>query len=202
MALTPSNIQASLIAVRAGGTHALNGVNFDNLAIGLGSGIAQWAVGQPQNLALTGIASGTLGTGMIMAPTTKLTIPPNTGVIQSALVGAGVAGPLASSLAIVVSLGLSQAFMAYGQYSGPGGVVGVGADISQITVVNMASLVGILNITLASSVGLGSLTGNVASGLGIGIGNLLLQGTGIGSVIGTPIVPPVTGSGPTFSMVV
>lgn len=202
MALTPNSIQASLLSVRMGGAHPLNGVDFDALALGLGVGVAQWAVGQPQNLALTGLATGTLGTGVIAPPTTRLIIPPNPGVLQASLIGAGISGVLAPSLALVVSMGISQAFSTAGQYTGSGGAVGVGADVSYITVANAATLTGILNGTLSSAVGRGAIIGNLAAGFGNGIVSLLLQGTGTGAVIGTPVVPPVPGSSPTFSTVV
>ena len=202
MALSPNVIQASIIAMRSGAPHPFNGVNFDRLAIGLGQGIFQWAVGQPQNLALTGTATGTLGVGVIAAPTTRLMVPPNPELLRVSLAGVGVSGILSSSLALVVSLGVSQAFSSYGQYTGPGGLVGVGSDVSSISVVNMAALVGILNVTLLSAVGAGAVTQMLAAGLGNGIAGLLMQGTGIGAVVGTPSTPPLPGASPTFSTVV
>lgn len=202
MALTPNIIQAALLASRTAASHPFNGVNFDRLALGIGSGVASWAVGQPQNLALTGTATGLLGTGTIPAPTTRLTVPPNSGILQAALVGAGVNGVLVPSLALVVSLGISQAFSTSGQYTGSSGTVGSGADVSLITVSNAASLVGILNGTLAAAVGTGPSSALLAAGLGNGIASLLLQGTGVGAVVGVPVFPTVPGASPTFSTVV
>jgi hypothetical protein len=202
VALSPNVIQASIVAVRTAAPHPFNGISFDNLAVGLGQGIFQWAVGQPQNLALTGTATGTLGVGVIAPFTTRLTVPPNPGLVQASLVGAGVSGILSSSLALVVSLGVSQAFLSYGQYTGSGGLVGVGADASSVSVANAATLTGILQGTLLSAVGAGAVVQMLAVGLGNGIAGLLMQGTGIGAVVGTPSIPPLPGASPTFSTVV
>jgi hypothetical protein len=202
VALTPNIIQGSLLSARTASPHPFNGVNFDRLALGIGMGVASWAVGQPQNLALTGVATGLLGSGAILAPTSRLIVPPNPGLVQAALVGAGVAGVLAASLALVVSLGVSQAFTSAGQYTGPSATVGTGADVSKVTVSNPATLVGILNGTLLAAVGAGLSLTSLAAGLGNGIASLLLQGTGTGAVVGSPVIPTFPGAGPTFSTVV
>ena len=200
--MTPNIIQAALLSVRTAAAQPFNGVNYDRLALGVGVGVARWAVGQPQNLALSGVATGTLGTGSILAPTTRMVVPPNAALVQAALTGAGLKGVLSASLALVLSLGISQVFMAAGQYTGSSGAVGTGGDVSKVAVANAASLVGILNNTLRSSVGAGLSVGLLAAGVGNGIASLLLQGTGTGSVVGTPAFPALPGASPTFSTVV
>lgn len=202
MALSPNNIQASLLSVRTSAIHFLNGIDYDRLAQGIGLAVFQWAIGQPQNLALTGTATGTLGTGVISAPTTRLVVPPNPGLVKAALTGAGVSGIVSASLSLVVSSGISQAFTLYGQYLGPSGAVGVGASVAKVTVANAATLAGILNVTLLPIVGKGPVVTSLSLGLGTGIAGLLLQGTGVGAVIGTPTIPPLPGASPTLSTVV
>ena len=123
-------------------------------------------------------------------------------LMQSALAGAGMVGPLSQSLAVVVTLGISQAFSTSGQYAGVSPTVAVGADISKVTVANGPSLIGILNANLSAVLGPGPALGFMTTGLGMGIASLLLQGTGAGPVTGTPVVPPVASGGVTNSVVV
>ena len=202
MALTPSFIQSALLANRVTGPLPFFGPNFDKLALGLGLGIFQWAVSQPANLALTGAATGLVGAGVIVSATSKLIVPPQVNVVHAALVGAGVAGPLSSSMSIVIANGVSQAFTLSGQYTGPVGGVGVGADVSKVTVANAPALAGILMVTLSSVMGAGPSLGMLTAGLGVGIASLLLLGAGTGVVAGSPSYPTVSGSVPTFSTVV
>lgn len=196
MALTPAVILGSLLAARASGGVPMNGVNFDKMAMGIANSVSTWAVMQPQNLALTGVAVGTGGVGNIMAPTTKLIVPPNPGLMMGAFAGAGLVGPSGSSLATVIAIGISTAFTSAGQYQGLSPMVGVGSDTSKITVANAASLIGLLNVNL----GAGPLAGVLSIGLGNGIAALLLQGFGMGAITGVPA--PYPASGATLSGVV
>jgi len=200
VALTPAIIQGSLLAARASGGVPLNGMSFDKMAMGIANGVIAWAVMQPQNLALTGVAVGTGGVGNVMAPTTKLIVPPNPSLMMGAFTGAGLIGPSGSSLATVVSIGISTAFTSAGQYQGLSPTVGVGSDTSKITVANAASLIGLLNANLNAMMGAGSLIGVLSIGLGNGITSLLLQGFGMGAVTGAPA--PYPASGVTLSGVV
>jgi|SaaInlV_200m_DNA_4_1039719.scaffolds.fasta_scaffold03298_2 hypothetical protein len=202
MALAPPVIQSALLSVRAAAPHPFAGINFDRLALGIGLAVSQWGVGQPQNLALFGAATGLAGVGAINPLTTRLVVPPTVGLMQSALAGAGMVGPLSQSLAVVVTLGISQAFSTSGQYAGVSPTVAVGADISKVTVANGPSLIGILNANLSAVLGPGPALGFMTTGLGMGIASLLLQGTGAGPVTGTPVVPPVASGGVTNSVVV
>lgn len=197
MALTPPLIYQAFATNRA----LFNGPNFDRLALGLSTGLVTWAVGQPQNLALTGISTGIAGAGVIAPAATRLVVPPTVAILSAALIGAGMAGPLSGPLATVVTLGVSQTFAAYGQYSGAVAGVGTGADVSRVVVANPATLIGILQQSL-SVLGTGPALRMMAVGLGNGIAGLLLTGTGTGVVTGTPVVPPVPGSGISTSVVV
>ena len=201
MALTPSGITQALRSHRATGPFGFNGNAFERLVVGLGNGLGIWAVSQPQNLALFGAAVGTAGLGAVSAPTTRLVVPPTVPIVQGALVGAGLNGPLSVSLATTVAYGVSQVFTQQAQYLGVSGVVGVGQDVSKITVANPVTLTPILVSTLAGAFGaIGAFLSQLAVGLANGISGLLLQGTGTGTVVGSPSTAPA--AGPTNSVVV
>jgi len=202
VALTSNVIYAALAANRASGGFAFAGVPFDQLAQGIAVGVWQWGVGQPQNLGLTGAAAGVSGGGAIVPATSRLSVPPNSGVVYGALVGAGMVGGLASPLATSVALGISQAFSVSGQYAGPVVGVGTGADVSKVAVSNAATLIGILRATLSAVLGTGPALSQMATGLGNGIAALLLLGTGQAPVVGTPTVPAFPAATATTSVVV
>jgi len=196
MALTYPLIFASLQACRMSGGIPLSGSDFDRLASGIAQGIVQWGVGQQQNLALTGVAVGSGGFGVINPPATKVIVAPNSGTLITALNGAGIKGMSSTSLAVAVANGISMAFSAYGQYSGVSSTVGVGSDTSRITVANATTLIGIFKGTLGAGLSIEMLS----IGFGNGIATMLLQGTGLGSVSGIPT--PYAASGMTVSMMV
>ena len=200
MALTPVAIYGAFVTCRAMGGFPFAGVNFDRAALGIANGVCQWALSQPANLALTGAATGLMGVGVINPVTTKLLVPPDFVVVSGAIVGAGLAGPLGQSFAIVTAQAISQAFSTVGQYYGTAPTVGVGADVSKIAVSNPATLIAMLMQSLAGTLGVGPLMPMLATGLGNGIAALLLTGTGTGSVNGPSV--PGTGAGPTVSVVV
>ena len=202
MALSPPVIQGALLSARASAPFPFAGTNFDKLALGIGLAVSQWGLGQPQNLALLGAATGISGAGAIIPATSKLVVPPTVGLIQGALAGAGMVGQLAQSLAVVVAMGISQAFSVSGQYVGVSSSVGTGSDVSKVTVANAGTLIGILNANLSAVLGPGPALGNMAAGLGNGIPLLLLQGTGAAAVTGSPTIPPLPAGGVTNSVVV
>lgn len=195
MALTPTSIYAELSAARAAGAFPLAGLQSDALLRGIANGVGAWAVGQPQNVALTGIATGAVGGGTIGVPTTKVVMLPNIPGMMGALTGAGIAGQLSSSLATVVSVGISSAFTKYAQYSGVVAGVGSGLDVSKVTVANVPSLQTLLYASLGGSFGsVGLMTASLATGLANGISLVVLTGTGTGSVVGVPGPSPGTGT--------
>lgn len=197
MALTPSQITAAVIASKG----VLNGPAFFQLAAGVGNGVGAWAVGNPANLSLQGVATGLAGTGNILAPTTKIIVSPNVGAVLGALSGAGLNGPMASSLATAVGVGVAQAFTSSAQYTGVSAGVGSGQDVSVIVVSNPAALVGILMGTLSGAFGSsGPAMGLLATGLGNGIASMLLGASATGTITG--VAGPSPASGTTTSVVV
>jgi hypothetical protein len=178
MALTVPTLYQALLASRFSGGFPFAGVPYDALALGIASGVVQWGIGQPTNLALTGWATGIAGAGTIPAVSSRLLIPSTASVVVAALSGAGMKGPLSLSLATAVAMGIAQGFTASGQYWGT--VAGVGT--------------GILESTLRSSLGSGLATSMMTQGLGNGIASLLLQGTGTASVVGVVSGGPASGT--------
>jgi len=194
MALTVPTLYQALLASRFSGGFPFAGVPYDALALGIASGVVQWGIGQPTNLALTGWATGIAGAGTIPAVSSRLLIPSTASVVVAALSGAGMKGPLSLSLATAVAMGIAQGFTASGQYWGTVAGVGTGTDVSRITVANAPALVGILESTLRSSLGSGLATSMMTQGLGNGIASLLLQGTGTASVVGVVSGGPASGT--------
>ena len=201
MALTAPLLYQSLLASRLSGVFPFGGVAYDSFAIGLANGVDQWAH-VPVNLALAGVSTGQSGTGTIGVPASRITVPPNTGLLVSALSGAGMQGPLSLSLASSVAAGIATGFSLYAQYTGVSVGVGVGADVSKVVLANAATLVGILEVTLRASMGPGLALSMMSLGLGNGIASLLLLGVGAAPVVGSTTPPYNTTVGATTSMVV
>lgn len=201
MALTPASILSALQAVRGLGQFVLGGPLSDQLLAGIANGVSSWAISQPGNLQLTGTAVGTVGAGTVVPATTLLVVGPKEGLITANLSGAGVAGPVAPSLGRVVAFGIAQAFTTSAQYFGVSSGVGVGQDVSVITVSNPSTLASLLVSTLSGTFGsAGPTLSNLALGLGIGIASMLLGATGTGTVTGAS--GPSPASGVTTSVVV
>lgn len=199
--LTAPVIYGALMSARFSGPFPFGGISYDLLAQGIAAALSSWGVSQPQNLALTGVATGVSGAGTIVMLASKIVLPVNVGVVQAGLTGAGMVGPLSGSLAAAVAVGLSQAFTMAGQYQGVSAGVAVGTDVSKVVVANTATLIGILNSTLAAICGPGPALPMMATGLGTGISGLLLLATGTAAVTGIPTVPPVAITGATISVV-
>src|ERR1017187_7045693 len=63
MPLAPPVVFAALQATRATGPSSFLGPAYDQLILAVSNAISAWAVGQPSNLALTGMATGISGVG-------------------------------------------------------------------------------------------------------------------------------------------
>ena len=200
MALTPNLIYQELILVRAAGGFPFAGLQFDRLAWGISNGISVWAVGQPQNVALQGVATGTAGAGAILPVTSLITVLPNPPLIQAGLSSSGVVGPLSPSLSTVIGVGVANAFSKFAQYGGAVAGVGVGADVSKVAVSNIAGLQVALTSTMVGTVGVGPTLPQLINGLSIGVANLILTGTGVGTVTGPPA--PASAAGTSTSVIV
>lgn len=202
MAITGPAVYQSLLSAKTAGVFPLGGPSYDSIARAVASAVSTWAVSNPSNLALTGQAVGLLGTGNILTPTTRLFVLPNPGVVQAALTGTGFTGLLAPSVATAISIGIASAFTTYGQYAGISASVGSGQDSSVITLTNASTLSGLLLLALISNAVSGPLASQLANGLSLGISNMLAGSSGTGAIVGTPVIPPTSTVGPTFSTVV
>ena len=198
MALTTPVIQAQLEASKLVGPFPFNGVTFPSLALAIAQGVSLWAVGNSANLALSGVSAGTAGAGAVAG--FKITVPPNNGAIETALRASGVGGQLVPSLAMTVAMGIATAFTLSAQYSGLSTGVGVGTDVSAVSIANPATLTTLLLAQLHAVVGRGQATSSLAAGLGQGIAIMLLGSVGLGTVTGPSSV--VGAGGTTFSTVV
>ena len=191
MALTAPAITAALEASRAAGVFPLLGSTFSQISLAVGVALQGWAIGNPANLALTGSTTGAAGPGVILPPTTRIIVPPNPAPVSAGLASTGVVGPTSTSVATAIASGLSSVFTASAQYSGVSPAVGSGADVSRITVANVATLTPLMVSAFEGIVGPGPTSPQLASGLSLGITNLLLLGTGTGVVTPAPGPPPV-----------
>ena len=201
MALNPPALFGSIMASQASGGFPMGGPNFIRLAIGVASGVVQWAV-SPAYVSLLGAATGVLGAGSVIPAASKIIVPPVLQVMQMAFAGAGMLGPLSQSLAIVMTQGVAQGLSATAQYSGVTAGVGVGQDVSKVISTNPGALAGILTQTLTGSMGGGGGLSQLVQGLSVGIAGLLLLGTGTGTVAGAPIFPFPPSVGATIGLMV
>ncbi len=193
MALTPGSFLLSLNNARFAGPFQMDGPAFSLLAQGISQGLSTWAVGNSTNLALQGTAVGTAGTGTIIPPTSRLFLLPLSTFLITALTGAGIAGPVSTSLALVVTQAVSETFSTVGQYVGTSALVGVGQDISSVVVANPVTLAAILQSTLIGAGVAGPTSGSLSTGLAQGVTSLLLTMTGTGTIVGTPSAVAATG---------
>lgn len=194
MALTPAGVYAALASARAAGPLPFTGIQFDRLLTGIAQGITLWAVSNPANVLLQGIATGTVGSGQILPATTRILVPSNVSVVRGALSGAGLNGPLSSSLAAVISVGVSSAFSTLATYSGTVAGVGAGTDASKITVANAATLAPLLIASIGGASGVGPALPLLTTGLSNAVSGLLLGGTGTGIVTGGTGSAPASGA--------
>lgn len=190
MALTAPAITSILESSRAAGPTPFLGVTFSQLTLALGASLNAWAVGQAQNVALTGSTFGAAGAGAIFPVTTRIIIPPDPAPFVAGFAANGIVGPTSASLAVVLAVGLSSAFASLGQYSGVSSGVATGLDASKILFANPVTLNAILGPTLVSFVGPGPVSPQLALGLSIGICQWMLTGTGVGTVTPAPGAPP------------
>tara|TARA_Y100000310_G_scaffold241573_1_gene245595 strand:+ start:1241 stop:1846 length:606 start_codon:yes stop_codon:yes gene_type:complete len=195
MALIPPVIFSELQQARAASPFPFSGFQFDQLALGVSIAVSGWAIGQPQNVALTGVAAGAVGGGAVVPVTTKVFVVPNPPVMIAAFAGAGFVGPLGIALATVMAVGLGNAFSKNAQYAGPVAGVGVGQDVAKIVTANAATLIPLIVSTCTGTLGGGGpMLTQFATGLANGLSTMLLTGAGTGTVAGVPGPSPASGA--------
>lgn len=196
MALTPPAFYADLASFRAASPFPFLRFPFDQLAWAIANGVVQWA----PSVQFTGTAVGTAGVGAINVPTTRVVVVPNPPLAIAGMAAGGLVGPLGVALGTVVGQAIPKTLTTFGQYTGGVAGVGVGADVSKVTMANGPALTGILIPLLTGLLGPGPAGPQMAAGLGQAIANLVLTGTGAGSVVGPP--SPSSASGVSQSVLV
>ena len=181
---------------RSAGKHGLNGVSFDSLAWSIADGVSDW-VSNPTNVALIGLANGVSGVGTITS--SHLFLPPVIPIVEGGLTSAGITGPVASSLATVVTLALAHVVTQFGGYDGVCPTVSNGVDISKVVLSNPGSLITGLSQSMNNNGINGQSAARLSNGLGLGIAALFLTVTGTGKVVG--VAGPSPSTGPSFSKV-
>lgn len=196
--LSMFTIYAALQLYKNAATFPMSAAAFDQLAWSIADGVSDW-IDNPLNVTLAGISTGTVGVGAIPEHGTKLVVLPIIPLMSSGLASAGLVGPLASSLSIVVTLAIAHAVTQFGGYTGVCPTVGVGTDVSKVVMANPGALIVELQKAMATHRMTGAASARMATGLGLGIASLVLTGVGNGKVVGPPGPSPSTG--PSFSKV-
>jgi len=174
----------------AGAGQSISGPSFPKLATAIGNGVYAWAI-VPANLVISGVTTGTAGTGQTNGNLTV--VPPNVATVVTALAGANIKGVVAPRLATAVATGISTAFIG-ATYKGVSVGVGVGADLGAISFTNGPTLAAAIYAAMTDK---GPAAASVAQGLGIGIATQLLGATAVGTVTGPP--SPTAASGTSTS---
>lgn len=177
----------------------LNGPVWYQIVGAVSLSIYQW-VNAPTpvpGISLNGFTSGTLGGGAVGG---KILVTP--APIPSLPLFSFV-GPNSGLVGAAIGYGFSSAMNLDASYVGVSIGVSAGTDVSRVTRVNTASLIGILQGNFAAF-GVGGQTGVLlASSIGTGIAAIALTGSGVfGVVKPTGPASPLAGSGTSISKVV
>jgi hypothetical protein len=189
MAVTSAAITSAIIA--AGQATFPGSQNLPRIASAVGKSVVAW-LPAPTNVLTNGVTSGVAGAGSVNG---KLFVVNGAALVVAGLNQAGVTGPSAQGLGTAVGSGVAATLNASAQYTGASPGVGVGADVSKVSLSNSATLIGILLGNLQAAQVNGAQAPRLANGLGLGIANLLQTGFGFGGVAGSPSpIPAVSTS--------
>lgn len=176
----------------------MDGPAFDQLAWSIAEGVDKWFDGIG-NVTLVGLATGTVGAGVIPPSTTSLYLVPIIPIMAGGLSSAGIVGPIAPSLATTVTLAMAHAVAQFGGYTGICPTVAVGTDISKVVLSNPGTLIESIHESMVANRMTGGASPRLAHGLGLGIAALVLTAFGTGKVVGA--AGPLPSTGPSFSKV-
>lgn len=188
MALSSATISAAILA--AGQATFPGSQNLPKIATAVGKSIPQW-ISVPTNVVNQGVTTGVAGAGSVNG---KLFVLNGAALVVAGLNQAGITGQSAQGLGTAVGSGVASVMNASMQYSGISIGVGVGADVSKVTLSNSGTLIGILLANLQAAGVNGQQAAQMASGLGVGIANLVQTGFGTGGVTGVPAPSPAVGT--------
>jgi len=188
MALVSAAITSAIIT--AGQAVFPGSQDLPRIASAVGKSVPSW-IPLPTNVLVKGSTVGVAGAGSVNG---KLFFAGGTALVIAGLQQAGINGQSAAGLGTAVGSGLATVLNSAAQYSGISAGVGVGGDVSKISLSNSATLIGILLANLQASGVNGQMAPRVAQGLGIGIADMVQTGFGFGGVTGSPSPVPATGT--------
>jgi hypothetical protein len=190
MAVNAPALAAAIMAAAP----SLVGPAWFQLCTGLSVGITAWTA-IPSNVVLTGVVSGTLGSGVVNG---KLIIPPIPIPVVGSVVGIGLVGVSAPQIANAVGIGVGTVYTSLGQYIGVS-VGAIGADVSKVVLANPATLTPLLISSLSAQGVVGPSAVQLCVGISPGIAAMFLTGTGTGISTGT--ATPTLGVGSSKSSI-
>lgn len=187
MAVTASQITQQIRSTAP----SLTGADWLKLSSAIGKAVQQWLV-IPSNVGLTGVASGVLGGGAV--PTGKVIVMPSLAAMTSSFTANGLKGVEGLKIAKSVSIGVSSAINASGEYYGSSSSVGIGVDTCKVTRASSSALKALLvsNFSAVGVKGVDSL--KLAKAISVGVSSILLTGVGTAAVTGSPSPIPSVGA--------
>lgn len=159
-------------------------------ASAVGAGVAAWVAAG--GVVITGVSSGTSGTGAVVG---KYAVVPNPLPVAAALSGGGIVGVTAPAIATAVGIGVGTALNTDATYVGVCAGVGIGVDQVTAVYADVPSLTASLVSSMSAAGIVGPTAAAVSAGLATGIAALVMTGTGTGGVSS-----PVTGPSPAVSV--
>jgi hypothetical protein len=187
MPLTGPVIQAS---IQAAGPD-LKGMGWLRLTAAIGNAVAEWAK-SPTNLTITGVTSGTSGSGLVNG---KLVVTPTPILVSTAASGAGLLGVHTPAITRAIGIGVANAINSSALYQGTSVGVGAGADTVTAVVANAAALTALIMAVGYGSGLRGVRMAEIASALGTGIASLISSNSrGFGTVTGASGPAPAAGT--------
>lgn len=159
------------------------------IATAVGTSMQAW-LPVIKNVITTGVSIGVAGGGTVNG---KMFFVPS-GATIGTLQAAGINGINATGIGTSVENGVALILNSSAQYTGAVAGVGVGTDVTKVSLSESGTLIGIL-IGNLQAVGInGVLASQLGTGLGNGLGTLVQTGYGIGGVVGSPSPVPASGT--------
>lgn len=186
MPLTPNAVTQAIL----GADPTLAGPTWFSLARAIGSAVVIW-VTNPANVVVSGVTTGAAGTGVV---TGNLSVVPQPLPLSVAFLAADLRGVQAPLMASAIGFGVAISVTGNAGYRGVSAGVGTGTDSSKVTFANPATLSQVFTSVAAGEGLAGVQIPVLAYAIGTGIANLMLTGTGIGTVTGPAGGAPAVGT--------
>lgn len=190
MALSPTTISKQIKSA----SPTVNGIDWIKMCEALGLAIYKEIV-NPKSVYAQGSTNGVAGAGQILTGKMLFAPIPN---MQSFLAAQGVKGVISLQVAAACITGTTAALNTACEYYGTSVGVGIGGDISKVVYANPATFAQSLQSCFVSFGFNGVISKQMAIGVGNGISSILLSGTGVAGVVGSPSPVPSTGTSVCF----